>query len=163
MIDFIRATERNEFELIEKLADTIWREHYIPIVGEPQIDYMLKKLQSTPAMITQYFEGVHYYIIRYNNEPVGYLAIKQEENLLFLSKIYILENYRGNQIGAKSLEFVEEKAEIYRMQGIRLTVNVNNAKSISFYEKLGFTNNGPLITYIGDGFIMDDYEMIKII
>ena len=36
----------SESAVIAALADEIWREHYTPIIGEAQVDYMLKKFQS---------------------------------------------------------------------------------------------------------------------
>lgn len=163
MIDFKKALQINDFEIIAQLADTIWRAHYIPMVGKSQIDYMLEKFQSATAIEHQIHEGYTYYLILFENKPVGYLSIKKEETLLFLSKIYILEAYRGKRIGFETIKFVEMKARIVKLQGVRLTVNVNNTASIVFYEKMGFYNNGPLVTNIGKGFIMDDYEMIKLI
>ena len=50
MINIKSANTISDYQQIESLADTIWREHYIPIVGKPQIDYMLDKFQSLRAI-----------------------------------------------------------------------------------------------------------------
>ncbi|WP_298236737.1 GNAT family N-acetyltransferase [uncultured Algibacter sp.] len=161
MIEFRKANTKSNFEVIAQLADTIWREHYIPIVGKPQIDYMLDKYQSTEAIASQVQDGYEYFMIHYNSNTVGYISIKKEEAALFLSKIYVLSSYRGKKIGKSAMFFIEEKANAYHLNSIRLTVNINNINSIKAYEKLGFINVGPLVTDIGSGFVMDDYEMIK--
>ncbi|MCF7560915.1 GNAT family N-acetyltransferase [Sabulilitoribacter multivorans] len=161
MTTITRANKTQDYLLIERLADTIWREHYIPIVGKPQIDYMLEKYQSAIAIENQIADGFEYYILNYNSTSVGYLAIKQEENALFLSKIYVLSSYRGQKIGKTAIQFIETKALEYDLKNIRLTVNINNTNAIKAYEKLGFVSMGPLITDIGNGFIMDDYQMVK--
>ena len=57
--------------------------------------------------------------------------------------------------------FVEEKAKTYQLKNIRLTVNINNTIAIKAYEKLGFKNVGPIVADIGNGFIMDDFQMMK--
>lgn len=36
MISIIQAIKHTDYKIIENLADTIWREHYIPIIGKPQ-------------------------------------------------------------------------------------------------------------------------------
>ncbi|WP_298553500.1 GNAT family N-acetyltransferase [uncultured Algibacter sp.] len=163
MIKIKPATATLHYSLIETLADTIWREHYIPIVGKPQIDYMLDKFQSVMAIEKQVEDGFEYFSIFYNGTLVGYISIKQETNALFLSKIYVLSYYRGKKIGKTAMEFIEQKANIYQLKNIRLTVNINNTNSIKAYEKIGFKNVGPLVTDIGNGFVMDDYEMVKLV
>ena len=155
------ANTDNHFQQISELANIIWREHYIPIVGKPQIDYMLDKYQSEKAIKEQIKNGFEYFLIRFDKSPVGYISIKKEVNALFLSKIYMLGDYRGKKIGKAAMKHVEEKAKDYKLNTIRLTVNINNTNSIKAYEKLGFVNVGPLVTDIGNGFIMDDYQMVK--
>ena len=157
------ANTKNHYHQIAELADVIWREHYIPIVGKPQIDYMLDKYQSAKAIEEQIENGYTYFILSFKKIPVGYISIKKEENALFLSKIYVLSSYRGKKIGKAAMNYVEGKAKEYKLNAIRLTVNINNTNSIKAYKKLGFVNVGSLVTDIGHGFVMDDYEMIKMI
>ena len=52
MIQIKLANLESDFKLIAQLADAIWREHYIPIIGKPQIDYMLDKYQSSKVIKT---------------------------------------------------------------------------------------------------------------
>ncbi|GAA4952879.1 hypothetical protein GCM10023314_28020 [Algibacter agarivorans] len=163
MIEIAIANTTPDFLQIETLADTIWREHYIPIVGKPQIDYMLDKFQSAEAIEQQIIDGFEYFVLNYDKTPVGYISIRKENKALFLSKIYVLSSCRGKKIGKTAMLFIEEKAKDYQLKKIRLTVNINNTNSIKAYEKLGFKNVGPLITDIGNGFVMDDYEMVKVL
>ncbi|WP_299549718.1 GNAT family N-acetyltransferase [Seonamhaeicola sp.] len=161
MTNIVVANTSEHFKIIETLADIIWREHYIPIIGLPQVNYMLKKFQSAKAIKEQVEKGFEYYLLFFNDVPAGYLSIKKENEALFLSKIYVVGEYRGRKIGKAAMVFVEEKAETYKLDKIRLTVNINNVNSIKAYEKLGFKNVGPVVADIGNGFVMDDYEMIK--
>ena len=151
-----------DYQQIESLADTIWREHYIPITGIGQVEHMLKKYQSTQAISTQVeAEGFEYFVLAYDGIPIGYISIRKEKEWLFLSKIYVLSDYRGNKIGKTAMQFIEEKAKLYHLKIIMLTVNKNNTNAIRTYEKLGFINVGPVVKNIGNGFIMDDYQMTK--
>jgi ribosomal protein S18 acetylase RimI-like enzyme len=161
MITIIPAHTHSHFQHIEALADVIWREHYIPIVGKPQIDYMLQKFQSASAIEKQVEDGFEYFTIYSEEIAVGYISIKQEEKALFLSKIYVLSSHRGKKIGKAAMQFVENKAKAYQKERIRLTVNIKNTNAIKAYEKLGFINMGPLVADIGNGFVMDDYQMVK--
>jgi len=163
MIKFHIANKIEDFQVIEILADTIWREHYIPIVGKPQIDYMLDKFQSVKAMKEQVANGYEYYTVFHQELPVGYMAIKPEKEHLFLSKIYVLSHYRGKGIGKRMMDFIEKKAKNHQLNKIFLTVNKYNTNSIKAYEKIGFKHDRELVQDIGNGFVMDDYVMIKLV
>lgn len=163
MIEIRQAKTKTDYLLIEHLADTIWREHYISIIGKSQVDYMLEKFQSAMAVENQILDGFEYFLLYFNETPVGYISIKPEETTLFLSKIYVLSNLRGKGIGKTAIRFVEEKAKDYSLKSIRLTVNKNNLLAIKTYEKLGFANDGSIVIDIGDGFVMDDFVMVKLV
>lgn len=161
MIRFKQADSIEGCEVIEQLAHTIWREHYIPIIGKAQVDYMLDKFQSTSAIQEQIDTGFEYFWIEFESMPVGYMAYKLEKDSLFLSKIYVLASYRGRKIGAAAMHFVEEQAKRYGLKTITLTVNKNNHKAINAYLSLGFVNLGSVVAEIGNGFVMDDFKMAK--
>ncbi len=162
MIEITLANTRPGYVLIEELADVIWRNHYVPITGIGQVEYMLKKYQSIEAISIQVEkEGFEYFVLAYEKTPVGYISIRKEEDTLFLSKIYVLSDYRGKKVGKTAMQFIETKAKNYGLKIIMLTVNKNNTNSIKAYEKLGFINVGALVKDIGNGYVMDDYQMKK--
>jgi len=163
MTNFSIASTKTQFADIAELADMIWREHYIPIIGLEQVDYMMKNYQSAEAMYSQFIDGYHYFMIYYNDQFVGYISIKKEEESLFLSKIYISKEYRGKKIGTSAMNFIEEKAIEMNCKSIKLGVNRFNVNTIAAYKAMGFKIIGEMITDIGSGFIMDDYKMEKLI
>ena len=161
MIEINIAESATDLLLVEQLAHTIWHEYYIPIIGLDQVVYMLDKYQTVESMEGQIKSGSFYYLIYYNKRPVGYLSFKKEQNLIFLSKIYVLHNFRGKKIGLTAMSFIENKAKEFGLSKIQLGVNKYNENTIDVYKKLGFKNIGPSITDIGGGFIMDDFKMEK--
>ena len=161
MIEFYSASKKEDLLAIEELACIIWREHYIPIVGREQVEYMLDKFQSAESMKEQIEEGSFYYILKLEEQYIGYLSFRIQSETLFLSKIYILSQYRGKKFGKSAMEFVEQKGKERGCSEVSLTVNKNNINSIKAYEKIGFLNLGSYITDIGSGFIMDDYKLHK--
>ncbi len=150
-----------DFSQIADLAEEIWTDHYTPIIGIDQVNYMLEKFQSPMAMKSQLAEGYEYYMFLDADELVGYLSIKEEEKAIFISKVYVHKSMRGRGFGRKALEFVEKKALISNYSQVRLTVNKNNVDSISAYEKMGYIKRRELVMDIGGGYVMDDYELIK--
>ncbi|MBJ6368559.1 GNAT family N-acetyltransferase [Snuella sedimenti] len=161
MITITIANTHKDYSKIAELADLVWREHYIPIIGNAQVDYMLKTFQSVDAISQQVSDGYSYYFLNYHNDAVGYIAVKEEADALFLSKVYVLSSYRGKKIGKAAMHFIEERAKRMQLKTVQLTVNKYNLESIKAYKKLGFINKGPLVKDIGQGFIMDDYLMEK--
>lgn len=158
---FITVSTENQIEIVESLAREIWTEHYTPIIGRAQVDYMLDRFQSKQAIAEQIKAGVLYFIIKADDEFIGYIAVRPKGRELFLSKIYVKSSRRGKGYGKKAVQFAEKLAKEKDLSKIVLTVNKNNVNSIKAYEKIGFKNVGSLIQDIGNGFVMDDYKMEK--
>ena len=163
MIHFKRIASDQELAKVEEMAKIIWHEHYTPIIGVEQVIYMLEKFQSSATMRSQIENGYQYFMISRGETPVGYLSFIKKGDALFLSKIYILKEERGRGTGRASFEFVENQARENQCKKISLTVNKNNLNSIRAYESAGFKNAGDLVQDIGNGFVMDDYLMEKLI
>jgi ribosomal protein S18 acetylase RimI-like enzyme len=162
MITVTIAKTQADFKLVETLASQIWHQHYLDIIGLEQVEYMLNKFNSAKAIEEQVRLGAQFYYLTYGETPVGYMAIKPEEDFLFLSKLYVAEGFRGNGIGRVALNFIDEEAKKQQLLGISLKVNKYNTASIAAYEKLGFKNVKASVTDIGNGFVMDDFEMEKL-
>ena len=159
-ISFDRVQSENQVQLVAQLAHTIWNEHYVPIIGQEQVNYMVSNFQSAEAMTNQiHTEGYEYYIISHMYEPSGYISIKLTCKELFLSKFYIIQEKRGTGLGKEGLKFISDRAKTLGANSIKLTVNKNNTNSIKTYEKMGFINVGSVVADIGEGFVMDDYVM----
>lgn len=163
MINFHEVKSDSNLVLIENMANTIWHEHYTPIIGTEQVNYMLDKFQSVSTMRDQINQGYQYFLINFNDNAVGYLSFEKRENVLFLSKIYLLKSERGKGIGRKAMEFVTSLARGSNCIKVALTVNRFNQNSIRAYESAGFEKKGELVQDIGNGFVMDDYLMEKTI
>ena len=160
-VTFTAVANSREIVRVAELADIIWREHYIPIIGRAQVDYMLEHFQSAPAIEKQIAQGVYYFVIQTEGLTVGYLAFEKQGKTLFLSKIYLLDSHRGKGFGKAAMNFLEEKARSLECADIALTVNKYNDQSIHAYTQMGFSKKEGEITDIGGGFVMDDYRMVK--
>lgn len=160
-MDIIKATEPKQISIINNLAEQIWHEHFTPIIGQQQVLYMLEKFQSATVISQQIANGFSYFLFKNQNGYIGYMAISITPNSLFLSKLYILSTQRRKGHAQQALEYLEPLAIQNNASNILLTVNKHNAVAIKAYEKLGFTISNTVIKDIGNGFVMDDYEMIK--
>lgn len=144
------------------LAKQIWTQHYTPIIGTEQVVYMLGKFQSKEAIARQITEG-YQYTLWFTNSPIGYLSLLHKTDCLFISKIYLLQQERGKGYGKQMMEYAMAEAKAGSHSCIRLTVNKYNSNTISAYEKLGFVKKREVVFDIGNGYVMDDYEMVKVL
>ena len=158
--DMRLVSSADEIDRVFDLARIIWVDHYSPIIGLEQVNYMLANFHSRKAIEDDIgIKGFRYFLIRNNGRDVGYLSFKNEETSLFLSKIYILSSERGQGLGKRALAFVRDQAKRHNLRSIRLTVNKNNTGSISAYERIGFQKTGEVKADIGQGYFMDDFAM----
>jgi RimJ/RimL family protein N-acetyltransferase len=159
----IKVSDENLVPVVEALAHSIWREYFVPIIGSPQVEYMLEKFQSKQAISNQIEKNdfTYYLLGDKNNNWVGYFAIVPRQEDLFLSKLYVTAENRRKGCARCALEFIEALARNKGLSRITLTVNKNNTGSINAYKKLGFVITSSNVTDIGNGFVMDDYKMEK--
>jgi diamine N-acetyltransferase len=162
-IDFLPVTEAAGFGTVSRLAGVIWREHYPPIIGVPQVEYMLALLQTAPAIEKQVTSGeFKYFLLRaQGGEDIGYISITEQKESLFLSKFYLLKEHRGRGFAQEMMGFVEKEAKRVMKKRITLTTHKMNRTALRAYEKLGFKILGPVVTDIGGGYVMDDYRLSK--
>lgn len=160
-MDIKKVSNKDQICTIENLAYEIWYQHYTPIIGKHQVDYMLGKFQSVEAMTTQIKNGFLYFLILDDNVPLGYMSVNILSETLFLSKFYVTEAERGKGYGRKMIAYLEALAKEKNLNKIALTVNKYNTGSIKMYENVGFVISGTMVKDIGEGFIMDDYQMEK--
>jgi Acetyltransferase (GNAT) family. len=159
VIIFKKVEAKDEIMEISKLAKIIQEEHFTPIIGAEQVDYMLKKFQSEDAIARQISNGYEYISVYKDKELAGYFAVKQEGDRLFLSKFYLDKKYRGLGISKKMFDEVTRYSQ--GVSTIYLTVNRNNIIPINVYKSFGFVIVDSVVQDIGNGFVMDDYVMEK--
>ncbi|MFK3936889.1 GNAT family N-acetyltransferase [Alkalihalobacillus sp. NPDC078783] len=150
---------------INKLAEQavgIWNEHYVGIITKEQVDYMIGKYQSAEAVTRQIeTEGYEYFNLNVIQAPIGYMAVKEKSGKLFLSKLYMQKESRGNGYASEAMLFLEDLCTQRGLEAIWLTVNRENLHTIDVYKKKGFNIIAEEVNDIGHGFVMDDYIMEK--
>ena len=166
MVKLIEVNSPQKVIKTAALAHEIWNEHFPDIIGQSQVDYMLKNFQSVSAIHEQLKAGQFYYLIECHQEEVGYLSllfqdgISQAENSsIQLSKLYLLKNSRRQGLTKSALVLVREMMRKHGASRLWLTVNKYNEDAIKAYQKLGFIKVGEVVKDIGASFVMDDFEM----
>ena len=150
-----------DIKKIAELANVIWHEFFTSILSDEQIDYMVEKYQSYPAITKAVNEdGYRYYMAYDGDDLCGYLGIHDEgEGTIFISKVYVRADKRRRGIASLMLDRLHE--DFPASKKWYLTVNRYNSGSIAVYEKRGFYKAREQVADIGNGFVMDDYVMEK--
>ena len=134
-MNIIRANRVEQFIKINELATVIWHVHYVPIIGNEQVDYMLQWMYDINSLQKQHEDGHVFYIIESEGKDLGFISIKDEgTGDWFLNKLYVLTHKQRTGLGSALFEFIVDEHPI---DCIRLQVNRQNYKAINFYFKLG--------------------------
>jgi len=164
MIEIIKADNSTEFKIIEKLANKILHQVYDPIIPAEHTDYFLKEFQSENAIREQIKnENFSYFLLNFDTKNVGYLGIQKLNEILVLSKLYILESFRGLKIGKTALEYVNEFAINNGIEKVELIVNQQNQNTIDIYLKNEFKIVESIVNSFPNGHSVEDYKMEKIL
>lgn len=147
---------------VARMAHQVWNEHYVPLIGQAQVDYMVAKFQSPEAMQSQIDSGYEYFQIQQSGLGIGYAAIRHDapDARVFISKLYVLAAHRKSGAGRQTLGLLERMGRERGAAHLWLTVNKGNP-SVRAYERLGFRIVDAMVVDIGGGYVMDDYKMEK--
>lgn len=152
------------FPTLERIARQIWNEHYIKIISQAQIDYMLAG-RFTAENLSRYVDSDERWshLLQVGNETVGYCGYSNSDTPgeLKLEQLYVLPTHHGKGLGGFMLRFVEARARELGRPLLMLTVNKHNTGSIAVYRHAGFGVREEKVFDIGNGYVMDDYVMEK--
>lgn len=162
----IRLAQKSELPILEKLARQIWPPTYADIISAAQIDFMLDWMYSKSTLEKQLQEGHEFYILATEGKDVGFIALEWATNQnvpsIKINKLYVLPSNHRLGGGRKLLEKAHERAQQTQVAKLFLQVNKAN-KAVTFYEKQGFFVQEEAIFDIGNGFVMDDYIMTRLL
>jgi len=153
----VPAITDSEIHDIAVLAEEIWHEHFTDIIGEEQVNYMVDKFQSYPALKEQIQNGYEYYQIHSGSTMAGYTGVHEDDGALFLSKLYIKKDCRGQHLASEAFRYLISLCRERGLSRIWLTCNKHNANTLAVYSHLGFSITDEQVADIGNGFVMDDY------
>lgn len=147
--------------LIASLANKIWMEYYPDVIGRDYTIYVLDNYHSLKTIKADLEKGMIYYLIKDSNNPIGYFAYIIDDKGLYISKLYLLKDYRGKNIAEPVFSFLTQEAKRKKKKIIYLNVNKHNEASIKYYQKKGFSIIEAVNIPIGSEYSFDDFIMAK--
>lgn len=152
-----------DMQLVADIAAPIWHETYDVLLPAGQTDYMIEKFQSVSAIEEQTASmNYHYYLLYLEEKAAGFIALVPDHAQtgdLFLSKIYISKDCRGQGVMGYAVAFARTQAAAWKQNKIWLTVNKDNTHAQEVYRHYGFTVTDRKVADIGGGYVMDDNIM----
>mgnify|MGYP005808245587 FL=1 len=156
----IDLSNKDHIREMSKMATEIVREHFDPIIGKEQNDYMLERFQSVDAIRSQLKNGYRYFFVSDGERKIGFVAFYPKGRNMYLSKFYLYKQERGKGHAHEMLSFIMDETKKAGLDGIELNVNKHNS-ACRAYDSLGFEIIRSEKNDIGNGFYMDDYVYYK--
>ncbi len=162
----IRRATLNDIEAIQKVAKETWPITFESILSPVQIDYMLNWMYNSEILgKTIQLENNVFWLYEIENKVVAFTGIEhnyQSEAITRIHKIYVSPEAQGQKIGLQLINFIAQEAIKHNSSRLNLNVNrYNNA--VKFYEHIGFQIIDEENIDIGNGFLMEDFVMEKVI
>lgn len=160
------AQIENIQEIIE-IARQTWPKTYQNILSQGQISYMLDLMYNVDTIAAQMDNGVRFVVIVDKNKTFGFisyenLALNESEPYTKVHKLYVHPDYHGKGVGKKLIQVAEDAARNANIQYLQLNVNKHNI-SVDFYLANGFYVKKEMVLEIGNGYVMDDFVMEKLV
>lgn len=154
----------DDIDEMRTLASEIWHRHYADIIGTAQIDYMLAQRYSPDVLRAELMRNDLWWdqlLIAGRMRGFASYFLNAGAAGMKLDKLYIHHEQQRKGYGRLMLTRVETVARRNSSRRLTLAVNKKNHGAIAAYEKYGFRTVDAVVKDIGDGFVMDDYIMVK--
>jgi diamine N-acetyltransferase len=161
-ITFNTVTQK-DLPKLRKWAEMIWRDHFPGIITFAQIDYMLEKMYNPQTILQEMEQGIQWFFIQANDWERGYFSYEVSDDSLHIHKLYADSELHGQGLGFATFCFLKEQAQKHGVNTMDLWVNRSNILAIRAYARWGFRIVADRRKEIGEGFVMDDYQMRVII
>lgn len=160
----IRKATTEDIPAIQQIAKDTWPDTYSGIISQEQIDYMLGLMYNTQTLTEQMSGDHHFFVAEQENNPIGFAGCSPYSSSLpqrwKLHKLYVLPTIQRSGAGKALSEAVVDIAKTNGATELVLNVNKNNP-AYEYYLKHGFTVLETMVLDIGNGYVMDDYVLIR--
>ena len=162
----IEPVARPDIPALVALARDTWYRHYPAIITPAQIEYMLAGRYHPDVIRAQLDSAGTWWDKLVTDGGLAAFAASEtdaEAGEIKIDKLYVRYELRGRGLGAALLTYLERRAIGMGIGRLYLQVNKHNASAIGAYRRSGFEIVESAVFDIGDGFVMDDYIMAKLL
>ncbi len=135
-----RNASSKEITIIMDLASKALPTEFSGILTTDEIDMTLERMYSQEVLQNSVESGRHFIIANFDGKDVGFGSfIKEGPELYFMSKLYVLPEYRAQGIGTALFTAICKKIKEHQGDNdctIELLAN-HSSSATSFYKKMG--------------------------
>ena len=164
----IRTFQEQEASLLADISRTSFFQTFAPDNTEENMSLFLQHQFTAERIILEMGQpGNTHLLALYNDEPAGYIFLKQRSHPLLeswdaleISRIYCLQAFQGKGVGKTLMEYAIQFANQLKLDTLWLAVWKENAKALNFYNAFGFQIFGETDFMLGKD-LQKDWLMSK--
>lgn len=141
---FVRTASERDLAKVSALLAETWHATYDAVYGADKVAEITAKWHSVQALAEKLKRKDAEFVVADDGKTIGgmgYAAMsKAEPTVAMLQNLYVLPRFQGQGIGRDL--FAELETCFPDAKVMRLEVDPQNAKAISFYEVHGFARVG---------------------
>ncbi len=148
----IRRANINDAGLLSEMGAKTFIETFSGTCTDDDINGFVQHYYNLPQVVEELSDDEDYYYIAFvNDEPAGYLRLKEGAtevpliklfNTIELKRIYVLKKFHSHKVGASLMRFAIDFAIEKDYRAMFLSVWEHNEKAKAFYKQWGFINTG---------------------
>ncbi len=168
----IRRANINDAELLADMGSQTFLDTFSGTCTDEDIQGFVRQYYNLPQVIEELSnEEDYYYIAFINDQPAGYLRLKESVSTIPLIKlyrsielkrIYVLKEYHSQKIGAALMKFAFDFAIEKNYRAMYLSVWEYNEKAKAFYKRWGFLNTGHTNDFPIGNTPQTDFWLVKL-
>jgi RimJ/RimL family protein N-acetyltransferase len=164
---FVREVRESDAESLVALIKQVEKESEFMLM-EPGERQITPEQQQQRIHSIQKNENSTIFVAEYEEQLVGYMfamggTAKRNQHSVYVV-IGILKDYRGQGIGTRLFEKLEEWAVERKIRRLELTTVTRNVAGVALYKKMGFEVEGTKKdSLLIDGEFVDEYYMAKLV
>ena len=165
----IKKVKLEDLELLRKISIETFTDTFAAQNSAENMKNYLERAYNSKQLESELANDLsQFYFIYLDNELAGYLKVnineaqseKMPDDTMEVERIYIRTNFQRKGLGKYLINKAIEIATTLNKKSIWLGVWEKNNNALTFYKKMGFTQNGAHSFYMGDEKQID-FIMIK--
>ena len=133
----VRPISLAELEIVRDLALQIWPKCYRSIISPDHIDSMVSALFDLVTLEDDMTERGHmYWVVHVGHRDVGFISAHQEGSRVWITKLYVLSDYRGFGLGKALIRTAQDY--FAPAQHLSVCVHKEHEKAVDFCLRSGF-------------------------
>ena len=151
----INPKSKIELQILCDLIIEFYNEVYIDALGKEIVSYILSFVEIDLMKERIILDGYELFFIKDNKNIVGFYELKKENNVVLITKFYILKEKRNNGFAKLTLKSIINEN---KTNEILVCVNEKLLKSQEFFIKQNFIFQKRIAKYIGEDYFV--YENV---